>query len=277
MKITSPTSRWAKAVACIALGVLAWSAAPDAARAATPAQCQALTRQDFSGILDAPTVVLGSSVVAANGSVPAYCRVEGNVTPAVGIEFHLPMDNWNGKFVLQGCGGMCGNFQGISSCPEAVTRGYACGTTDMGHRGATQDGKWAYQNPIAEIDAGHRATHVATVSGKAITEQFYGSGIKRSYFRGCSTGGRQALVEATRYPYDFDGIVGGAPVLYSPMGPPLQLLWDAQSNTGPDGKEILSVAKLNVLHAASMNACDALDGAKDGIITDPRKVMPLNA
>ncbi len=269
MNITSPSLRWAKTLACLVFAVLAWAGGP--AHAATPQQCQALTRQDFNAILDAPTTVLASTVIAANGPVPAYCRVEGYVAPAVGIEFHLPMDAWNGKFVLQGCGGMCGNFQGISSCAEAVTRGYACGTTDMGHRGTTQDGKWAYQNPIAEIDAGHRGTHVAAISGKAITEQFYGSGIKRSYFRGCSTGGRQALVEAERYPYDFDGIVGGAMVLYSPMGPPLQLFWDAQSNIGADGKEILSAAKMNMLHAASLNACDALDGLKDGVITDPRQ------
>ncbi len=270
MRITSLTSRWTRAIACLAFAAVAWAASPDA-QAATPAQCQGLARHDFSGVLDAPTTVLSSAVVAANGTVPAYCRVEGYVTPAVGIEFHLPMDNWNGKYVLQGCGGMCGNFQGISSCAEAITRGYACGTTDMGHRGQTQDGKWAYQNPIAEIDAGHRGTHVAAVSGKAIAEQFYGAAIKRSYFRGCSTGGRQALVEAERYPYDFDGIVGGAMVLYSPMGPPLQLFWDAQSNTGADGKEILSVAKMKALHTASINACDALDGLKDGVLTDPRQ------
>ena len=240
------------------------------ALAATEDQCRALALQDFSRVPDAPTRITASTVVPAQGAVPSYCRVEAYIAPQVGYEGHLPLDNWNGKFVFQGCGAMCGSLQGLSSCPAALAQGYACATTDMGHRAPSQDGKWAYQNPVAEIDVGHRATHVATVAGKAIAENFYGADIKRSYFQGCSTGGRQALVEANRYPLDYDGILGGAPVLYSPMGPPLQLFWDVTANIGPDGKPILDPAKLPILAKAVMNACDATDGLKDGTIGDPR-------
>ena len=240
------------------------------ARAATPEQCTALASRDFSDVLDAPTRVTAAKPVAASGTMPAACRVEGYVAPQVGIEFLLPLANWNGKFLMQGCGAMCGTLEQISNCTEAVGRGYACGTTDMGHRAPMQDGKWAYSNPLAEIDLGHRGTHVATLAGKAITAAFYGSDIKRSYFRGCSTGGRQGLVEAQRYPYDFDGIIAGASVLYVPMGPPLQLTWDVMANLDTGGKPIMPESKLKVLAAASMNACDAVDGLKDGLISDPR-------
>ncbi len=253
-------------VVTMAAGLLL-SAQP--ARAATPDQCKALALSDFSGVLDAPTRVLESTPIAAKDAVPAYCRVEGYVASSVGIEFHLPMENWNGKFVMQGCGGMCGSLQGIASCPEAVTRGYACGTTDMGHRGESSDGKWAYNNLAAELDHGYRATHVATVAGKAITEAFYASPIRRAYFRGCSTGGRQGLVSAQRFPYDFDGIIAGDAQLYSLLGPPLTAFWNGIANVGPDGGSVLTAAKLDVVRAAVLGACDMLDGVKDGVIGAP--------
>jgi hypothetical protein len=255
-------------VAAAVVAAWSWIGAP--AHAATPAQCEALATTEFGMVADAPTRVTAATVVPAKGTVPAYCRVEGYVSPQVGIEFHLPMDAWNGKFTFVGCGAMCGSLQGLASCPEAVARGYACGTTDMGHRAPAQDGKWAYANPVAEIDLGHRATHVATLAGKAITTAFYGKEIKRAYYRGCSTGGRQGLVEAQRYPYDFDGIVAGASVLYIPMGPPLQLTWDVTANLDRAGNPIMKESKLALVHDAALKACDALDGLKDGMITDPR-------
>ncbi len=255
----------------VAIIAICAAMAVTSAKAATPAQCQALAARDFSDVLDAPTRVLVSTPVAAKDGVPAYCRAEGYVAATVGIEFHLPLENWNGKFVMQGCGGMCGSMQGIASCPEAVARGYACGTTDMGHRAEGRDGKWAYNNLAAELDHGYRATHVATVAGKAITEAFYAAPIKRSYFRGCSTGGRQGLVEAQRFPYDFDGIVAGDAQLYSLMGPPLTAFWNGIANVGANGENVLTQAKLDVVRTAVIGACDALDGVRDGVIGDPRQ------
>jgi len=243
---------------------------PAPTHAATAEDCEALGKTDFSALPDAPTRVVTAQVVSASGTVPQFCRVEGYIAPQVGFEFHLPLDNWNGKFLMQGCGAFCGSFQGLESCPEALKRGYACGTTDMGHRAPAMDGKWAYDNPQAEIDAGYRATHVATLAGKAIVHALYNKDAARAYFRGCSTGGRQGLVEVQRYPYDYDGVISGAPVLYTPMGPPLQSLWNATANTDASGAPILTEAKLEWFAGEVMKACDAVDGLKDGLISDPR-------
>src|SRR5438093_756378 len=99
--------------------LLLWSG-QNAAQAMTQAQCKALAATDFSQVPDAPTEVLAANVVAATAVEPAYCRVEGYVSSQVGVEFHLPMENWNGKFIMQGCGGMCGDFRYIESCAEDV-------------------------------------------------------------------------------------------------------------------------------------------------------------
>jgi feruloyl esterase len=243
---------------------------PLPARAASPQDCEALASTDFSRIPDAPTRVVAAQTTNASGSVPTFCRVEGYIAPQVGFEFRFPLENWNGKFLMQGCGAFCGSLQGLESCPEALARGFACGTTDMGHRAPAMDGKWAYDNPQAKIDAGYRATHVATLAGKALLRALYKQDAARSYFRGCSTGGRQGLVEAQRYPYDFDGVISGAPVLYTPMGPPLQSLWNSTANLDASGAMILSAAKLEWYAGAVMKACDAVDGLKDGLISDPR-------
>ena len=244
--------------------------APISAYAATADQCKALAQADFGMIPDAPTDVTAASVVPAAGVVPAYCKIEGYISPQVGFEGHYPLENWNGKFLMTGCGAMCGTLQQVSSCADAVARGYACATTDMGHKAPSQDGKWAYNNPLAEIDVGHRATHVATVAGKELAKALYGTMPKRNYYRGCSTGGRQGLVAANRYPWDYDGIIAGAPVLYAPLGPPLQLFWDATANIGPDGKTIMDIKKLPILAKAAIDACDTSgDGIKDNVIGDP--------
>ncbi len=250
--------------------LVALLAMPAAVAASGDESCRALGSADFGRLQDAPTRITSADVVAAKDGVPAHCRVEGYVSPQVGVELRLPLGGgWNGKVLTQGCGAMCGQMLGSEACAEATSRGYACVTTDMGHRGLPYDGKWAYNNPQAEIDFGHRATHVATLAAKAIAASFYGVAPQRAYFRGCSTGGRQALVAAQRYPYDFDGIVGGAPVLYQLMGPPLQLFWGATANLDRAGKPILDVAKLPLIAAAATRACDTLDGVADGVIDRP--------
>jgi len=239
------------------------------AQAATVEQCKALASADFGQLQEAPTRITSAVPIDAKAGVPAHCKVEGYVAPQIGIELRLPLTSWNGKVLTQGCGAMCGEMLGSSGCVEAASRGYACVTTDMGHKGLPYDGKWAYNNPQAEIDFGHRATHVATLAAKAISSAFYSASPKYSYFRGCSTGGRQALVAAQRYPYDFDGIIGGAPVLYQSMGPPLQLFWGTSVNFDKAGNPILDAKKLPLIARAAMSACDANDGVKDGVIDRP--------
>ena len=240
------------------------------AQADTAGNCRALADHDFGLLTAAPTVITSANVAEAANDVPDYCRVQGIVSPQIGFELQLPLNDWNGKFLFQGCGAMCGQMLGLHGCAEAVARGYACATTDMGHRGLPYDGKWAYNNPIAERDFGHRATHVATIAGKAVTDVFYGDPPTTSYFRGCSTGGRQALVAAQRYPADFDGIIAGAPALYTLLGPPLQLFWGMTVNLREDGSRIMSVDKLPLVYRAAVAACDKDDGIEDGLISSPQ-------
>src|SRR5688572_11737496 len=108
--------------------------------------CESLERADFSGVLDAPTQLIKAQPVKATGSLPAYCVVEGYVTPNVGFEIKFPTDSWNGKFLQVGCGGWCGSTLFSFACEGPLSRGYACIASDMGHKSTTTDAKWAYNN-----------------------------------------------------------------------------------------------------------------------------------
>jgi feruloyl esterase len=237
------------------------SAAPDAT-----AQCKALARADFSAIQDAPAQIVGTKVVEAKGKDPSYCQVGGYVAPQIKFELRLPIANWNGKFFEVGCGGACGHLGWTVWCP--TDRGYACMVADMGHEGKGQDGLWAVNNLQAQIDFGYRGPHVAALAGKAITEHYYGKAPKYSYFRGCSTGGRQALVEAERFPWDFDGIIGGAPWI-GDTDSTVNFVWAYRALKGADGKLVVSQADLQLVHDAAVAKCDMDDGVKDGVISNP--------
>ena len=140
----------------------------------------------------------------------------------------------------------------------------------MGHKSAIGDWSWAVDNLPAVANFGFRSTHMAAVTGKAIVEAFYKSAPSLSYFSGCSTGGRQAMVEAQHFPWDFDGIIVGAPAI-DETGAGLQLIWTVMANRDKAGNEILQEADVRLLHAAVMQKCDAIDGLKDGLIGDPRQ------
>lgn len=228
-------------------------------------RCAALARTDFGSVQDAPTAIISSETVT-NGT-EQLCRIMGNIAPAVGFELSLPLKagSWNGHFVALGCGGFCGETSDFYGCPLAVKRGYACIITDMGHKGTPYQGVWAYNNPQAEIDFGYRATHVTALAGKAIVARFYGIAARKSYFVGCSTGGRQGLVSAQRFPWDFDGIVAGAPII-DLTGATTQIVWNVRANLDANGAAILPVAKLALVHRAVLAAC----GSK-GIVADPRR------
>lgn len=236
------------------------------------ARCSGLRAADLSGIEDAPTRVTRASLIAARDAVPANCRVQGYVAPQVGFEIRLPITEWNGKFLMLGCGGMCGElFTERGACDSPLQRGYACIVSDMGHRGRPDDGAlWAYNNVQAEIDFAYRATHVATLAGKAIARRYYGTAPAKSYFMGCSQGGRQGLVSVQRFPWDFDGVIAGAPAIQLVSLPSLLLnyhLWE--SARGGEGHRVLSPSVIQRIHAAATEKCDLDDGVKDGIIGDP--------
>lgn len=249
------------------LALLSWTAPAQAQPAADP--CAALMQRDFSGVPDAPTAITSAKPVAAANGAPAYCRVEGYIAPQVGFELHLPAD-WNGKYLQQGCGGMCGGIN-MASCADALARNYAVANTDMGHKAPPFSVKWAKGNRQAEIDFGYRATHVLAVAAKAIVAAHYGRAPRLSYFRGCSTGGRQALVEAQLFPDDFDGIIAGAPVLDETGDGLLHLLWSGRAAVDRAGRPVLGADKVALVHKAVIAACDKLDGVRDGVLQDPRR------
>jgi hypothetical protein len=228
------------------------------------AQCRSIQGEDFTGLEDAPTQVT-ESLILPTGDKSTLCRVRGYVSPQVGFELQLPTPTWNGKFVEVGCSGKCGVIDTLA-CVEPVHKGYACIASDMGHKGTSADGQWAYNNLQAKIDYAYRATHVVALAGKALAAHYYRRAPGRSYFTGCSNGGRQGMIEAQRFPWDFDGIVAGAP----PMNlAPLNQVWFSLSALDKDGRSVLKPADVQLLHKAVLDRCDADDGIKDGIVGNP--------
>ena len=233
-------------------------------------ECAAMRDLDLGELPDAPTKITSAKLIAASGTLPAYCEVRGYVAPQVRWAVRMPAQGWNQRMMFQGCGGFCGDVF-IERADDALRRSYATAFTDMGHSGTALDGRWAYNNRQAEIDFGYRATHVATIAAKAAIDAFYGHPRKFSYFRGCSTGGRQALVEAQRYPTDYDGIIAGAPVITYARGSALQLMWSMLANRNGAGDTWLKPNDVGLLRQSALKACDANDGLADGIIDDPRQ------
>jgi feruloyl esterase len=221
----------------------------------------------FAQIPGAPTSIISAKLIPeANGS-PEYCRVEGQIAPTIGFVLQLPTSGWNGKLMMGGCGGPCGRIP-IEGANLALTRHYAVVSTDMGHKGLGW--MFAYQNLQAEIDFGTRSTHLTAVVAKDIVDAYYGKPPAQSYFNGCSTGGRQAMVEAQRFPEDFSGIIGGAPPYFETGDTPLFLSWGARANIGVDGKPILDASKLPMIHQAVIKACGPKEGLTDGPLLNPQ-------
>jgi len=202
--------------------------------------------------------------------LPSFCRVTATLMPSadseIKVELWMPVTGWNGKFVIPGNGGFAGaiNPTGLAS---ALRSGYAAATTDTGHEGGS--GRFMLDRPERLRDFADRAVHEMAVQGKALIAAFYGSAARYSYFNGCSTGGRQALTAAQRFPQDFDGIVAGAPAIYASHQTAGQIwLWNA---THLDEASFIPPTKYPVLHDAVMAACDMLDGVKDGVLENPTR------
>jgi feruloyl esterase len=198
--------------------------------------------------------------------MPSFCRVEITVKPAVRIEVWMPASGWNGNFEGIGGGGYVGNI-GYAGLGNAVKAGYAAGNTDTGHVGGTAD--FALGHPELVTDFAYRAVHEMTLKSKAVVEAFYGKAPARSYYNGCSQGGRQGLEEAQKFPADYDGIVSGAPAVYHTAGM-IRNIAAAQATLG-DPDAYVPAAKLPAIQAAAFAQCDQIDGLKDGLIDDPRK------
>ena len=203
-------------------------------------------------------------------SLPAFCRVAATLAPSndsdIKIEVWLPASGWNGKFQAVGNGGWSGAIV-YPSLARALARGYATASTDTGHSGGS--GSFALGHPEKLVDFGYRAVHEMTVQAKSIIAAYYGGAPRFSYWNGCSSGGKQGLKEAQRYPADYDGIIAGAPANYwthlMAAG-----IWVAQA-AHRDEASFIPAGKFPLIHKAVLEACDALDGVKDGVLEDPRK------
>jgi feruloyl esterase len=213
-------------------------------------------------LVAANTTITSASLIPATGALPEYCRVQGHVDTEIGFEVRLPT-TWNGKFYFQGAPG----FVGFIAAPgPGLMRGYAEATTDTGHQGGPGDASWALNNPERQVNFGNRAVHSVTIAAKQIVQAFYGRMPEQSYFEGCSNGGRQALMEAQRYPTDFNGIIAGSPGL-DYTGLMMSWIWDAEAlKLAPN-----LASKVPMIAAAVLEECDARDGLRDGLISDPRR------
>ena len=201
---------------------------------------------------------------------PARCEVQAIARPTTDSEIRLqvwlPVSGWNGKYLQVGNGGWAGSIDRVAMI-EPLRRGYAVAGTDNGHQsdGPVPAAPWAVGHPEKLIDFGYRAVHETSVLAKAIVRARFGRDAARRYFHGCSDGGREALMEAQRYPEAFDGIIAGAPAnnwshLFTGF------VWNEQALA----QSPIPAAKLPAIQNAVLAACDALDGVKDGLLEDPR-------
>ena len=261
-------------VVCLALLLIsatALNAAP-----AVAGSCESLASMTLPNvtITKAEAVAAGGfTIPAGRGSagvsdLPAFCRVSATLKPSsdsnIKMELWLPTSGWNGKFEANGNGGWTGSIN-PPALAAGLSRGYAAAMSDLGHEGASAS--FAFGHPEKLVDFGYRAAHEMTVASKAIVAAYYAQPIKDSYWTGCSAGGRSALMEAQRYPADFDGIIAGSPGL-DWTGRSLQSVWVAQATHKTDAS-FLPPGKFIALHNSVIAACDAKDGVKDGVLEDP--------
>ena len=201
--------------------------------------------------------------------LPAHCRIAAVLTPSsdshIEMELWLPTEGWNGKFLAVGNGGWAGNIE-TGAMATALSKGYATASNDTGHKGGSAS--FAVGHPEKVIDFGYRSMHEMAVQSKAIIRAFYSRAPQLSYYQGCSTGGRQGMMEAQRYPEDFDAIIAGAPV-YNVLHLNTSQV-SLQVDMLREPSRIVPQNKVALFAKSVVAACDAKDGVKDGIISDPQ-------
>jgi Tannase and feruloyl esterase len=218
-----------------------------------------------AGAFTAPGAGRGGALFA---QLPAFCRVAATLTPSadsqIQMEVWLPAENWNGKFLAVGNGGWAGTIS-LDAIAAGLRRGYAAASNDTGHSDA--GAQFALSNDKL-VDFAYRAMHEMTVQSKAIVGAFYSQPPRLSYYQGCSTGGRQGMMEAQRYPEDFDAIIAGAPVYNMVHLNVSQTALQVHMLKNPE--RIVPQEKVTLFAKAAVAACDGNDGVKDNIINDPR-------
>jgi feruloyl esterase len=257
-------------LACFGIFAASSLAAPPPATDAAKCSVDALSA------LQVPKMTVASATdVPASGPSPAFCDVKGSVETegnSAGFEVRLP-GNWNGKFVFFGVGGLAGNMAPAVSRAEveaSLRDGYASAITDAGHTGPATDATWALISPGVPntpklLDYYYRAAHEVAVAAKQLVLNFFGAKtIKRAYFDGCSNGGRMALMEAERYPDDYDGIISGAPFMSAGA-----ILPTVMRDGHLSSSNYIPGSALDAVDQAVYASCDATDGVKDGLIQNP--------
>jgi len=266
--VTAQNLRYASLLVGLCLGAMPGLATADEQ---DELQCHAL--------LATPNLTITSAeLVPASGPTPAYCLAKGTISPQIRYQMQLPLPaNWNGRYLNLGDGGKDGD---LDFADERLAQGYAVSNSNTGHDNGSEPGaSFGFNNRAAEIDFGYRAVHVTVNAAKSLVDTYYGRPPAYSYHEGCSTGGRQGLMEAQRFPSDFDGIVAGAPVaFYQELNSTMvwfsQLLF-ADNFAGNlafdgDGDGVQeSRAKLELLARRVLERCDSIDGIEDGVIDDP--------
>ncbi|UZW57399.1 tannase/feruloyl esterase family alpha/beta hydrolase [Sphingobium sp. JS3065] len=279
----------------LALHCLAAHAAPgQAPRAAAvetggEAACTALSRAVLTdtdiisaAFQPANLPISGATARASDGSgstvsisgLPAFCRVVGRIHPEPGsdirFEVWLPAQ-WNGRYLGVGNGGLAGSIR-YRDLGDAMRTGHATASTDTGHVAELpHEASWATGNPVKLRDYGWRAIHLTAVNAKQLVAAYYGRAADKSYFQSCSNGGRQGLMEASRFPEDYDGILAGAPAaqITRSIG---TMLWTQQAQRAPGAA--LRPEQMLFLQGEVLRQCDRLDGLNDGLIDDPRVCRP---
>jgi feruloyl esterase len=255
-----------RAVTCESLNTLALSDTKITLAQAVPA-----------GTLTLPPDVMRlqpseAEAIRAFRDLPTFCRVAATIRPTVDseikIEIWMPSSGWNGQFLGVGNGGWGGTIT-YPALAKALSQGFTTASTDTGHTGNAFDAGFAFGHPEKLIDFGYRSVHLMTVEAKAFIGAFYGTHARFSYWNGCSTGGKQGLTEAQRFPDDYNGIVEGASanffthLMFGTIWPAIVTLKDPASYIPP--------SKYPIIHQAVLKACDALDGVVDGILNDPAR------
>jgi tannase/feruloyl esterase len=245
--------------------------------------------EDLAGMKLADTTITSAQVVAAGAFVapetpfngdetisrgykdlPAFCRVTATIKPSkdsdIRIEVWMPVSGWTGRYEGVGNGGFAGSII-YPAMAGALRQGSAAAATDTGHQAAVIDATWALGHPEKITDFGYRAIHEMTLKAKALVKAFYGDAPRHSYFASCSNGGRQGLMEAQRFPEDYDGIIAGAPA-YAWTHLLSGAVFDGQATLN-DPASYIPAKKVPAISAAVLAACDAKDGVKDGLVSDP--------
>ena len=254
--------------------LFSFSAAGEKLSAGLTSSCEAMT-----SVTAPATSIEKASFIPDKPGLPLFCQIEGEIRGRINFVLRMPVKNWNGKFTVAGCGGFCGSLNpekpGYSnSINEALKLGYAAIQTDGGHKAESWETDWAIGDEEAlELYAGAWMP-LAVATGRALVQGFYGLEPKRTYFSGCSNGGRLGMYAAQRYPKLFDGIAAGGGIFDLTGNSGVHGLWLLQTTRDKQGRAVIDQAKLPLLARHVLQQCDDLDGVADGVVARTERCQP---